>query len=117
MSLLRRLASIPPVSFELDKEASNVLSTKSSVTPGTNAVCLYYSLTTPPPDGIDMHIEQVSYLTCGQHSGGMLATCHILLSPLFNYPITTITYLTSPYNRPNGVISVVNIPQGNSPNS
>ena len=57
-------AAIPPVSFELDEELTNVFFPKSSVTPGTDAVCPYYSSVTPPPDCIDMHIELASYLAC-----------------------------------------------------
>ncbi len=91
-----------PVGCRPDEEAGNVFSTKSAVTPGANAVCLYYPPTTPPPDGIDMHVEQLSHLTCRQHRAQVFMICHNPFSPLFNHPISTIPHLTLPHNPPNG---------------
>lgn len=94
-------APILLASSELDQDASNLLSSKSPVTPGPNAVCSYYSAITPPPDGIDMHVKQVSYLACFQHIAHMFMMYHIPLPPHFNYPNTTIAYPNSSDNHAN----------------
>ena len=52
------------VIFDFSEQAKDVFSTESSVAAGTDAVGFQYSLVTPSSHCIDMHIEQVSYLTC-----------------------------------------------------
>jgi len=68
----------------LSKEASNVLSPKSSVTPGCNAVSSYYSFVAPAPQGIGMDMEEMSYFSYRQHVAHLIIIYHILHYLLFN---------------------------------
>jgi len=86
-SLLWNWANFPliaSVCVELNQEASNVLSPKSSVAPGCNAVNSYYSFVAPAPQGIGMDMEEMSYFPYRQHVAYLIIIYHIFPRLLFN---------------------------------
>ncbi len=49
----------------LHKENGDIISPESSLTPGTNTICFYYLLITPPSHCIGVYIQEASYFACG----------------------------------------------------
>jgi hypothetical protein len=54
-------------------------------------------------------MEKAAHFPDGEH-GAYLSSIigHIFHHPLFSYRVTTIAYLTSPHNHPNGLIEKAN---------
>ncbi len=66
------------VDSSLHAENSDILLSKSPLTPGSNAIRLYYSPVGPPPDGTGMYIKQASYFPGSQHVAHLFVMCHLL---------------------------------------
>jgi len=62
---------------ELCQEASDVLALESAVTPQGDAVCVYSSVITPPPQGVGMDMEKPGYFPHRQHVIHLLFICHM----------------------------------------
>lgn len=69
---------------ELRKEASDFLALESSITPGGDAIRLYSSVATPPPQGVRMNMEESGYFPNCQHFIHMVAVSHIFSDLFFN---------------------------------
>jgi hypothetical protein len=78
-----RAGAVPKV-VKLGKEASDFLALESAVTPGGDAVCLYSSIVTPPPQGVRMDMEELGDLPHRHHVVHMFIICHIFSHLLFN---------------------------------
>jgi hypothetical protein len=73
-----------PGLIQLGKKVSNILASESSITAGGDAVCLYSSVATPPPQGVGMNMKEPGHLPDGQHLINLFAVSHIFFDLLSN---------------------------------
>jgi len=70
-------ADAVPGLAELCKEASDFLALEPAVAPGGNAVCLYSSFVTPPPQGVRVDMEEPGYFPHRHHVTHVFAISRI----------------------------------------
>jgi hypothetical protein len=72
------------MAIQFRQETNDFLALESSVTPLVNAVGSYHSLVTPPPQGVRMYVEKISYFTDREQVTHTITISHIFSYILFN---------------------------------
>ena len=76
-AVFRRCSLAQPFNWLLlGKEQSNIFPAESAVAPGAYAVSLQYPPHIPPSHRINVHVENLGYLPCCQHTVRSTTPCH-----------------------------------------
>lgn len=87
VSLLLSVPGFSPLvcrCVKLRQEVGDFLALESPVTPAIDAVCLYSSVVTPPPESIRMDMEEPGYFPDRQHVIHVVIVCHVFSRLFFD---------------------------------
>ena len=103
-AVFRRYLLVQPFNWLLlGKEQGNIFPAESAVASGANPVSLQYPPNIPPSHRINVHVENLGYLPCCQHTVRPTTPCHTK---------TPHDYYSLSYTNFNSTQSTIQSPKG-----